>query len=353
MRLRKVIATLVAAGLLFGCADMNKEQVGTALGALAGAFVGNKMGGDRGMAIGMALGGMIGNRIGAQMDEQDRQKLAVLERHALDTGNSGSFVTNKTKANITVDVSPARLDRQQRFVLSSSIKPQALVAIDPYTVQAYVDTPVYTVTDESSPPKMVVQHDVPVQVSANVVGGNWVVIGESNVGIGYVPLRYLRPEIVAELRVKERSQTAAAAPAKAASKTGSTKVAAKTSKIPATPVASAKTSAGVTPSSTSGSSPSPLLTSTLVRTGNIIGKDQYLTEVASISVAAKVSASAPTGNAAGSTTVSTLQPTIQVVQASTECKVVSRKVDAGPSNQFVEQVKYCKEPPKGWQTQTA
>lgn len=101
------LSVLVAATvfLLTSCANFNKQGYGTLFGSVAGGLIGHQLGGDKGMIAGALVGGLVGNRIGAHLDEQDRAKLAALEKKALDTGKGGSFVTNKTKAKVTVTAS--------------------------------------------------------------------------------------------------------------------------------------------------------------------------------------------------------------------------------------------------------
>ncbi len=317
---KRLLLILISATLLFGCANLNKEQVGTVGGAVAGGVIGSKVGGTKGALIGAVLGGFIGNRLGAHLDEQDKQKLAELELKSLETGNSESFVTNKTKATITVTPQPAQLEQKQNFALSSSLKTHPLLMVDPVDIAAYVDTPVYSDIDESSSPRMVIQKGVSLHIPANVVAQEWAVVGDSNVGIGYVPLRYLKPDIqktLAKTSAPTEAKTAKTAGKKSSQKTTS-KAAEKT--VAASP---AKTNVSVT------------------------DKAQYAKELSKLNTAYK-SVPAKSGDVAN-------QPTspVKVVQMATECKVVTRKVDTGEeSGSFTESVKYCKEPPKGWKTQT-
>lgn len=317
---KHLLLVLISVTLLFGCANLNKEQVGTVGGAVAGGVIGNKVGGTKGALIGAVLGGLIGNRLGAHLDEQDKQKLAELELKSLETGNSESFVTNKTKATVTVTPQPVQFEQKQNFALSSAIKTHPLLMVDPADVIAYVDTPVFSDIDEKSSPRMVIQKGVSLHIPASVVGQQWAVVGDSNVGIGYVPLRYLKPEIQKELA--KTTLLAETKTVKSAGKKQSQKTASKTAEKPVvTPPAKASV--------------------------NVTDKVQYEKELSKLNTAYK-SGSATTSDASN-------QPAsaVKVVQMATECKVVTRKVDTGnESGSFTESVKYCKEPPKGWKTQT-
>lgn len=310
----KTFAIIAMAAVLAGCTNVSKEQGGTAIGAIAGAVLGKQMGGDKGMVLGALAGGVLGNRIGAHMDEQDRRTLAVLEQRALDTGDVGSFVTQKSKAKVTVVASPANLGKRQDFVLSTSLTPYPLVAVDPITIAAFVDTPLYNRIDEKDRPKMMIQKGVPMRITASVLNENWAVVGDGNVGLGYVPRRYLDPSIVARVRATPH------------------KIAAKQKPMPSTVATTSKAASDTT-----------LPT---------VGKEQYEQEMSALSAASK-SRNGGQGMAPANA-VRASPALVQVVQASTECKVVTRKVEAGGQNApITETVKYCKEPPKGWQTQAA
>lgn len=341
MKKRMTMIFMMVSLVVAGCANMNKEEIGTALGAIAGAVIGKQLGGDRGAAIGLVLGGAVGNRLGAHLDEEDKKMLTAMELRALDTGDSGAFVTTKTKATVSVVASPSTLIQSHRFVLSNTLTPYPLVVIDQETVWAFVDTPVYSSLDTKSQPKMVIQQGVPIRITANVVNENWAVVGENNLGIGYVPRRYLESSIVGQL--KEEAASA---------KIGSAKVppgkpaGAKAKAPPSTQVAAAQRT-GATGNKPSAAAP---VTTTQVATAPVLTKVQLDKEMATLAEAAKPGVPGVSG-AQGSSP--TMQSAVLVVQASTECKVLTRTVDAGPSNSFTENVKYCKEPPKkGWQTQT-
>lgn len=71
---KAIVVTVVVAMTLVGCAGMNKQQKGTAIGAGAGAAVGALAGGGVwGVLLGAAVGGVAGNLIGKQMDKQAKE----------------------------------------------------------------------------------------------------------------------------------------------------------------------------------------------------------------------------------------------------------------------------------------
>jgi len=71
---RMVVVTVVIAVTIAGCAGMNKQQKGTAIGAASGAAVGALVSDSIwGVLIGAAVGGTAGNLIGKEMDKQAKE----------------------------------------------------------------------------------------------------------------------------------------------------------------------------------------------------------------------------------------------------------------------------------------
>ena len=85
-----LIATVVSATMLTGCANMSNEQQGQVAGVAIGTILahnaskGHK---DRGVALvlGALAGGFIGSQIGASLDERDRQLHGNTTYDALET----------------------------------------------------------------------------------------------------------------------------------------------------------------------------------------------------------------------------------------------------------------------------
>lgn len=336
-RYLKPVSAAIALSLVVGCAGMPKEQIGTMAGAVAGGVIGKKLGGNTGAAVGAALGGLLGNRLGALLDEQDKKKLEELEQRALTTGRGGSFVADKSKATVSVEASAPTLETKKSFLLSNELTAYPIVLVDSQDFLAYVDTPLFATLDQSSTPRMLVPKGTKLRVSANVVNQAWAVVGDSNVGIGYVPLRYLKPDIAMDATrygappaVVKQEPPQKIARADAGTATG------KTTSPPRADASKANEKIA---------QPKPPVP--------VAKADQFEREVVRLKSAAPTEASAP--RAAGGANSTTPSSPGRLVQASIECKVISRKVDAD-TNQgggFTETIKYCKEPPKGWQTQAA
>ena len=316
----KLVPIVLAITLLTACAG-NKESIGTAVGGIAGAIAGNKLGGKEGAIIGAAIGATIGNRFGAYLDEEDRKKLAALEQKALTTGVGGSFVTAKTNATVKVDVSPPVLERPRNYGLSSTVKPQPLVLIEPVTIRAYINTPVFNSTNEAGVPKLIIAQGVPLMVSARAVDDNWVVVGNEKVGLGYVHKRYLEASIV--------SEAAPVAPTVTAQTSVDPQAKAKKGPVQPAPKVATNKPAGPPKASTT------------------TNKDEYDREIA------KLNAEYNTQSSSGAS--KTAQTGVVVAQVSTECKTITRKLtpQAAGASVMDESIKFCNEPPKGWRERTA
>ncbi len=107
MHIRQFLAVSVAALTLAACTQqngmpnsgvlngggVNKQDMGTVLGAGAGGLLGNQIGGGRGRAVatvgGLLLGGFLGNRIGESLDDVDRMKAEQTTQRALETAQPG------------------------------------------------------------------------------------------------------------------------------------------------------------------------------------------------------------------------------------------------------------------------
>lgn len=130
MRKQTVVIALVI-GLL-GCAGMNKEQLGTGIGALAGGALGYAVDKKNGALVGAALGGVVGNRIGASLDEKDKQALLAQSARALTASNDGqssNWKSDHTGATATVttretrtEEKPVTIVREKRVVVGQNLK---------------------------------------------------------------------------------------------------------------------------------------------------------------------------------------------------------------------------------------
>jgi surface antigen len=86
-----VSVVLVASVGLQACA--NKEESGTAIGAISGAVIGNQFGRGSGKVAatlaGAVIGGIVGNSIGKDLDARDRELARQAEYDAWESGPPG------------------------------------------------------------------------------------------------------------------------------------------------------------------------------------------------------------------------------------------------------------------------
>lgn len=97
--MRKILAVFLAAGMIVGCANWNKQQKGTAAGAAGGALLGAAVskGSVWGILAGAAIGGTAGNLIGKKMDKQAKeleQAVPTAEVKRIDEGINMTFDSN-------------------------------------------------------------------------------------------------------------------------------------------------------------------------------------------------------------------------------------------------------------------
>lgn len=110
------LLTILSMNLL-GCADMNKQDVGTLSGGVIGGLVGSRFGQGGGqllaIGVGTLAGAVIGGSIGRNMDETDRLKTNhALESNALgqpaywQNQKTGTSYTVVPTQNVTIDGNP-------------------------------------------------------------------------------------------------------------------------------------------------------------------------------------------------------------------------------------------------------
>ena len=114
---KKTVAVLLSASIVMaaGCANLsdnewvNKENIGTLVGATAGVLIGSQIGDGNGrkiaMLAGALAGGYLGKTIGAKLDERDRQALAQQTQQALQyarDGQSSQWTSTHSGASATI-----------------------------------------------------------------------------------------------------------------------------------------------------------------------------------------------------------------------------------------------------------
>jgi len=124
--MKNLIALLILAVALQGCASWNKQQKGTAYGAgagaAAGAAIGAAAGGGKGSIIGAlvgaAVGGVAGNQIGKAMDKQAQeleQAVPTAEVKRVEEGINMTF-----DASLAFEINSAELSNSYKEDLEAA-----------------------------------------------------------------------------------------------------------------------------------------------------------------------------------------------------------------------------------------
>jgi uncharacterized protein YqgC (DUF456 family) len=107
---RMLVVTVVIAVTIAGCAGMNKQQKGTAIGAASGAAVGALVPDSVwGVLIGAAIGGAAGNLIGKEMDKQAKELEQAVPTAEVRRVGEGINMTFDSKPDV-----PNQLGRAER-----------------------------------------------------------------------------------------------------------------------------------------------------------------------------------------------------------------------------------------------
>ena len=226
MKTVKTLTTLALAitlSVTSGCANMNKQNMGTMLGAGAGAAVGSLFGKGSGkiaaVLVGSVLGGVAGNMIGKSLDESDQAELEAATRHALDNGKAGSTTTWRSShsgatANITVG---------KAYSKTENVTVKRLASIEPVSNMSMINQPYVTLKSANvrAAPRLNGEKVTGLQpgVQFNAIGqaGDWVLVGRKGVQIGYIHKQLVMP--VAEYAaLPSTPKKQVSAPAKAVAK---------------------------------------------------------------------------------------------------------------------------------------
>ena len=97
-----LVALLIGAGTLSGCADSpyQRTATGAALGAVAGGVLGHQIDDEKGRYVGAALGAAVGGGIGYAMDQQAQE----LQRLAAENQALGMEIQRGQDGSIMIDI---------------------------------------------------------------------------------------------------------------------------------------------------------------------------------------------------------------------------------------------------------
>lgn len=198
---KKSSSLLLASAIAFssGCANMsdnqwmNKENIGTLVGVAAGVLVGSQIGDGRGrtaaMIAGALAGGYLGKTIGANLDERDRQALALQTQQALQysqDGQSSQWTSEHSGASATI--TPVKTESEARPVAvkrTPKVQPVANMTLLNKPYRAIKSANVRNAPDLNAAKVA----GLPADSTFTAVGrtdNNWIMVGRRGVTIGYV-----------------------------------------------------------------------------------------------------------------------------------------------------------------------
>ncbi|TCK04130.1 SH3 domain-containing protein [Marinobacterium mangrovicola] len=199
-----ILASVVAAS---GCSTMSqqnslfsKENIGTVLGSGVGILVGSQVGGGNGrrlaMIAGAIAGGMLGKQIGANLDERDRQALALETQKALLTAKDGEaqhWKSNHSDASATITPVSTQTRKQ-----SAGLKRTAkVVNVDQLTLVNATYEAIKGVNIRRGP---ATSYDrigsLAAGTSFTALGrtdNDWIAVGRKGVAVGYIYSPLTRP----------------------------------------------------------------------------------------------------------------------------------------------------------------
>lgn len=198
---RKTSLLLLGSAIAFssGCANLsqnewvNKENLGTLVGAAAGVLVGSQVGSGSGrtaaMIAGALAGGYLGKTIGANLDERDRQALAQQTQQALQhaqDGQSSQWVSSHSGASATITpVKSETVQRQVAVKRTPKVQPVANMTLinQPYEAIKSANVRNAPTTDSAKVASL------PTGTTFTAIGrtnNDWIMVGRRGVTVGYV-----------------------------------------------------------------------------------------------------------------------------------------------------------------------
>ena len=198
---KSVLATILSLSLLSGCSTLgeygiDKQKIGTGIGAVVGIGVGSLVGGGMGkkvaMVVGGVAGGYIGNRIGASLDEQDKKSLEDKTVSMLNSAGksdksvSTSWMSADSKASASIVAGPEHVKKTVSVV-------KAIPAVEAANDIRSINEQYVAIKDSNVrlAPKVSAQKisSLPAGTKFTAVGvtsSGWTMVSRKGVVIGYV-----------------------------------------------------------------------------------------------------------------------------------------------------------------------
>ncbi len=195
------VITCVLVASLLGCKQtgLTKTQMGTGGGALFGALGGKIFGKGKNEALyiagGALAGGWIGHKIGQYLDEQDKQKLAQSSHDAIETGETQTWSNPETKNSGQVAVVD---DRQEEANVKVRVLKDRVEEVPPLDMvgQRYSLTSNANLRGGPSNNYKVLttlKKGVVVDAIGKVQGKSWMMVGQNQVGNGFIHSSLMAP----------------------------------------------------------------------------------------------------------------------------------------------------------------
>ncbi|MBZ0070257.1 MAG: SH3 domain-containing protein [Gammaproteobacteria bacterium] len=203
MNRRTLCTTLVIAALVTGCegttGPMKKEDLGAALGAVGGALLGAKVAGGKNRWLGAALGGAAGfyagKMIGRQLDERDRQALAVRTVEALDEPTAGVASWNSDQSGASASIKTGEIaykDAPKQVKRLSKVEAVPTIKLENKEYQTTSALRVRSGPGTQYDPITTLRPG-DVVASAGRTDNGWLMLAKQGVTVGYVHGNYVKP----------------------------------------------------------------------------------------------------------------------------------------------------------------
>ncbi|WP_347990341.1 SH3 domain-containing protein [Methylomonas sp. AM2-LC] len=196
--MKRNITLLLILSMLSGCATngtaLNKQEIGTGIGAVlggvAGSFVGNGAGKAVAVVLGTAVGGFVGNQVGAWLDEKDQEAISQASANALVSAPTGQDVVWRNPENgntaIITPKAPVVEERKIAMVRNKTMAPLPKLDLIGETWDAKKAAKVRTAPSTNGEVVTSLKTGDKFTAVGKVVGEDWIVVARGKKTIGYI-----------------------------------------------------------------------------------------------------------------------------------------------------------------------
>jgi len=197
--MKKCFTLFLIISLLTGCATtngtaFNKQQAGTAIGAVvggvAGMFVGSGTGQIVAILVGTAVGGLIGNQLGAWLDEKDLAAISEASANALVSAPTGQDVVWRNNENgnsaVITPKAPVVEERKVAMVRNKTVAPLPKLDLIGETWDVKKASKVRTAPRTDGDVVSSLKTGEKFTAVGKVAGEDWIVVAKGKRTIGYI-----------------------------------------------------------------------------------------------------------------------------------------------------------------------